>query len=165
MKISTFPMTFGLQTFRLIAVSVLMSFALLSCNSDDDDMITFLDAHGGTQWKFDDPNSETELYLKISESEANPFELWLKTFLSNDCYVYQSVEDDGTPEILENNENRLVIRLEESNEEYTLITLNVSQNVLTVEFEYYENGQLDDDNGVIMFANNDDISNIEVCAF
>lgn len=165
MNISTIPLTFDLKTLKLLGISILMSFALVSCNDDDDEeLLTFLDVHGNTQWKFDDPTSDTELYLKINDSEANPFELWL-TLLDGGCYVYQSVEDDGTPEILENTKNRLVIRVEESNQEYTVVTLNVSQNVLTVESEYYEDGQLDDDNVVILFANEDDISALEICAF
>lgn len=104
------------------------------------------------------------LYLRINDSETNPFELWL-TFLANSCYVYQSVEDDGTPEILENSENKLVIRVDESNDEYTIVTLTVSQGVLTVVSEEFENGELDEENIVILFANEDDISNIEICAF
>jgi hypothetical protein len=75
------------------------------------------------------------------------------------------VEDDGTPEILENTENKLVIRVDESNDEYTIVTLTVSQNVLTVTNEDYENGELDEENIVILFANQDDIENIEICAF
>ena len=154
-----------LRVLRMLSISLLMIFALAACNDDDDgDMISFLDKHGDTQWKFQDPNSDTVLYLRINDSQANPFELWL-TFLANSCYVYQSVEDDGTPEILENTENKLVIRVEESNDEYTIVTLTISQNVLTVANEDYENGELDEENVVILFANQDDISNIEICAF
>ena len=155
----------SLRVLRMLSISLLMIFALAACNDDDDgDMISFLDKHGDTQWKFQDPNSDTVLYLRINDSQANPFELWL-TFLANSCYVYQSVEDDGTPEILENTENKLVIRVDESNDEYTIVTLTVSQNVLTVANEDYENGELDEENVVILFANQDDISNIEICAF
>ncbi len=155
----------SLRVLRMLSISLLMIFALAACNDDDDDdMISFLDKHGETQWKFQDPNSDTVLYLRINDSQANPFELWL-TFLANSCYVYQSVEDDGTPEILENTENKLVIRVDESNDEYTIVTLTVSQNVLTVASEDYENGELDEENVVILFANQDDISNIEICAF
>lgn len=155
----------SLRVLRMLSISLLMIFALAACNDDDDDnVISFLDKHGDTQWKFQDPNSDTVLYLRINDSQANPFELWL-TFLANSCYVYQSVEDDGTPEILENTENKLVIRVDESNDEYTIVTLTVSQNVLTVANEDYENGELDEENVVILFANQDDISNIEICAF
>lgn len=165
MKILPNTMGSSLRVLRMLSISLLMIFALAACNDDDDDdMISFLDKHGETQWKFQDPNSDTVLYLRINDSQANPFELWL-TFLANSCYVYQSVEDDGTPEILENTENKLVIRVDESNDEYTIVTLTVSQNVLTVASEDYENGELDDENVVILFANQDDISNIEICAF
>ena len=165
MKILPNTMGSSLRVLRMLSISLLMIFALAACNDDDDDnMISFLDKHGDTQWKFQDPNSDTVLYLRINDSQANPFELWL-TFLANSCYVYQSVEDDGTPEILENTENKLVIRVDESNDEYTIVTLTVSQNVLTVASEDYENGELDDENVVILFANQDDISNIEICAF
>ena len=165
MKILPYSIEAPLKVIRMLSLSLLMIFALVSCNDDDDDdMITFLDKHGDTQWKFQDPGSDTVLYLRINDSQTNPFELWL-TFLANSCYVYQSVEDDGTPEILENTENKLVIRVEESNDEYTIVTLTVSQNVLTVASEDYENGQLEDENIAILFANQDDISNIEICAF
>ena len=165
MKISTIPLKLDFRTLKLLSVAFIMSFAIVSCNDDDDEeILNFLDAHGDTQWKFDDPGSDTALYLRINDSEANPFELWL-TLQADGCYVYQSVEDDGTPEILENTENKLVIRVEESNEEYTIITLRVAQDVLTVESEYYENGELDEDNAVILFANDDDLSDIEICAF
>ena len=165
MKILPKTIDSSLRVLRMLSISLLMIFALASCNDDDDDnMLSFLDKHGDTQWKFQDPNSDTVLYLRINDSQANPFELWL-TFLANSCYVYQSVEDDGTPEILENTENKLVIRVDESNDEYTIVTLTVSQNVLTVASEDYENGELDDENVVILFANQDDISNIEICAF
>jgi len=150
---------------KVFGLFIMMGIALLSCNDDgDDDMLTFLDVHGDTQWKFQDPTSETTLYLKVNDSEMSPFDLWL-TFLANSCYVHQSVEDDGTPEILENTENKLKIKVAESDTEYTLLTLTVSQNVLTVESEYFENGELDEDNIVILFANSDDITNIEICAF
>jgi hypothetical protein len=165
MKILPEAMVSSSRVLKTLSVLLLMIFALVACNDDDDDdMISFLDKHGGTQWKFQDPNSDTVLYLRINDSQINPFELWL-TFLANSCYVYQSVEDDGTPEILENTENKLVIRVEESNDEYTIVTLTISQNVLTVANEDYENGELDEENVVILFANQDDISNIEICAF
>jgi hypothetical protein len=157
-------MKFDLRVLQVLTIAILLSFAPVSCTDDEDSVLTFLEVHGGTQWKFDDPGSDTELYLKINESEANPFELWL-TLFAEGCYAYQSVEDDGTPEILENTADKLVIRVEESNQEYTVISLNVSQNVLTVKSESFENGQLDDDNVVILFANDDDISDIEICAF
>ena len=161
------PQTFetSIRALKVFSLTLLMIFAVASCNDDDDgDIVSFLDKHGDTQWKFQDPGSDTVLYLRINDSQTNPFELWL-TFLANSCYVYQSVEDDGTPEILENTENKLVIRVDESNDEYTIVTLTVSQNVLTVISEDYENGVLDEENIVILFANQDDISNIEICAF
>ena len=164
MKILTPDFGSVLRAFKVLSFTLLMIVAVVSCNDDDDDMVSFLDKHGNTQWKFQDPNSDTVLYLRINDSQTNPFELWL-TFLANSCYVYQSVEDDGTPEILENTENKLVIRVEESNDEYTVVTLTISQNVLTVTNEDYENGELDEENIVILFANQDDISNIEICAF
>ena len=165
MKILPYTLETSFRILKVLSFTLLMIFAVVSCNDDDDDnMVSFLDKHGETQWKFQDPNSDTVLYLKINDSQANPFELWL-TFLANSCYVYQSVEDDGTPEILENTENKLVIRVDESNDEYTIVTLTVSQNVLTVTNEDYENGELDEENIVILFANQDDIDNIEICAF
>jgi len=165
MKILPHTLEASFGTLKVLSFTLLMIFAVVSCNDDDDDnMVSFLDKHGDTQWKFQDPNSDTVLYLSINDSQANPFELWL-TFLANSCYVYQSVEDDGTPEILENTENKLVIRVDESNDEYTIVTLTVSQNVLTVTNEEYENGELDEENIVILFANQDDINNIEICAF
>lgn len=165
MKILPQTIEVSLRTLKVISFTLLMILAVVSCNDDGDDaVVSFLDKHGESQWKFQDPNSDTVLYLKINDSQTNPFELWL-TFLANSCYVYQSVEDDGTPEILENTENKLVIRVEETNDEYTIVTLTVSQNVLTVTNEDYENGELDEENIVILFANQDDISNIEICAF
>ena len=165
MKILPHTLETSFRILKVLSFTLLMIFAVVSCNDDDDDnMVSFLDKHGDTQWKFQDPNSDTVLYLKINDSQANPFELWL-TFLANSCFVYQSVEDDGTPEILENTENKLVIRVDESNDEYTIVTLTVSQNVLTVTNEDYENGELDEENIVILFANQDDIDNIEICAF
>ena len=165
MKILPHTIEASFRILKVLSFTLLMIFAVVSCNDDDDDdMVSFLDKHGDTQWKFQDPNSDTLLYLKINDSQANPFELWL-TFLANSCYVYQSVEDDGTPEILENTENKLVIRVDESNDEYTIVTLTVSQNVLTVTNEDYENGELDEENIVILFANQDAIDNIEICAF
>lgn len=165
MKILPYSIEVSLRTLKVLSFTLLMILAVVSCNDDDDnDRVSFLDKHGDTQWKFQDPNSDTLLYLRINDSQTNPFELWL-TFLANSCYVYQSVEDDGTPEILENTENKLVIRVDESNDEYTIVTLTVSQNVLTVTNEDYENGELDEENIVILFANQDDINNIEICAF
>jgi hypothetical protein len=165
MKILPHTLEASFRALKVLSFTLLMILAVVSCNDDDDDnMVSFLDKHGDTQWKFQDPNSDTVLYLKINDSQANPFELWL-TFLANSCYVYQSVEDDGTPEILENTENKLVIRVDESNDEYTIVTLTASQNVLTVTNEDYENGELDEENIVILFANQDDIDNIEICAF
>ncbi len=154
----------ALRPLKMLSLSLLMIFAVAACSDDEDDVTSFLDKHGNTQWRFQDTDSQTVLYLRINDSQTNPFELWL-SLLQSTCYVYQSVEDDGTPEILENTENKLVIRVDESNEEYTIVTLTISQQVLTVVSEDYENGELDDENIVILFANDDDISNLEICDF
>ena len=57
MKILPHTLEASFRILKVLSFTLLMIFAVVSCNDDDDDnMVSFFDKHGVTQWKFQDPN-------------------------------------------------------------------------------------------------------------
>jgi hypothetical protein len=149
--------------FKALGLFVVMAIGLFSCSDDSNDKSTsFLVKNGDTSWKIVDPTSGASIYAHINNNEANPFEIWA-SFAAETCYLYQSIDDSGAIEVLENTENKAVIRIDDSATEYTIITLSVSGTVLTVESEYFENGQSTEDEIFILQKTNDNVDDLEVC--
>jgi hypothetical protein len=149
--------------FKALGLFLAMTIALFSCSDDSNDKSTsFLAKNGGTSWKIVDPSSGASIYAHINNNEANPFEIWA-AFAAETCFIYQSIDDSGSVEVLENTENKVVIRIDDNATEYTLITLTVSGNVLTVESEYFEDGESTEDEIFILQKTSDNVDDLEVC--
>lgn len=146
----------SLKVFGLLAVLTLF---LTSCGDDGNDGTSFLEKHGGTTWKFSQDGGT--IYTQINNSESNPFEIWASLF--DACYIYESISDSGNTEVLENKENKVVIRIEEGASEYNLLTLSVSGDALTIKNEYYEEGILEDEDFFILQKTSDNVDDLELC--
>ena len=141
-----------------------LSVSFISCSDDDDDdkQSSFLENHAGSLWNFSEEISGTSLYLRINSSESNPFELWLK-WPGTSCYEHEGVDDSATPEILENTKNTLKMKVVDSSSEYTIVTLSVSGDFLTIDYEYYEDGSMVEEEGVILARSSDKVSDLQLC--
>lgn len=149
-----------LKAFGLIAF-LMFSMSFISC-SDDDDPKSFLETHGGTVWNFAEEDAGISIYVQLNSTVSNPFEIWMD-LLGVGCYLYQSIEDDGTPEVIEDSENKVVIRVEENDTDYILLTLRVVGNRLTVTTEEYEDGELDENQTIILDKSSDNVDDLEIC--
>lgn len=147
-----------LKAFALI---ILFALAFHSC-SDDDNPKSFLDAHGGTVWKFGDANDILSLYAQINNSETNPFEFWLYDLI-DECYLHESVTNEGTTEVLQNSENKIEIKISESSGDYGILTMTVSGDILRVQFDSYEDGELTEDEQFILERSNDNVDDLTIC--
>ncbi len=149
-----------IKAFALIA---LISILFVSCSDDDnDDEKSFLETHGGTVWKFGEPEDGLSAYSQINNSLANPFEIWVFNALS-DCYIYESITDEGSPEVIENRENKVEIRIGGDTGDYGILTMTVSGNVLRVELDTYEDGELIDDEIIVLQKTSDNTDDLEIC--
>lgn len=146
----------GLRVFGLLAILTLF---LSSCSDDGDDGTSFLEKHGGTTWKFS--VDEGTIYAQINSSESNPFEIWVSLFEA--CYIYESISDTGNIQVLENNENKVVIRIDEGPSEYSLLTLSVTGDALTIQSAYYEDGVLEEEDFFILQKTSDNVDDLELC--
>ena len=125
--------------FKAFGLILMMVFSLVSCSDDDgDDALTFLETNGGTVWSVS--QSGASIYAQINNSESNPFEFWA-SFGEDGCYIHESIDDEGNVEVLENSENKLKLRVDEGENEYTILTLTITGNILTVQSEYFEDGE------------------------
>ena len=126
--------------FKAFGLLLMMVFSLVSCSDDgDDDAKTFLETNGGTVWTVSQAGAS--VYAQINNNESNPFEFWV-SLGAGACYVHEDINEDGTVEVLENTENKFKVRVEDDLDEYTIATLTIKGNVLTVEYEYVEDGEL-----------------------
>ncbi len=149
-----------IKAFALIA---LISFSFVACSDDDnDDEKSFLETHGGTVWKFGEPEDGLNIYSQINSSIANPFEIWVYNVV-DDCYRYESFTDEGSPEVIENRENKVEIRIGDDTGEYGILTMTVSGDVLRVELDTYEDGELIDSEKFILQRTSDSTDALEIC--
>ncbi len=148
--------------FRAFALIALISFSFLACSDDDnEDEKSFLEAHGGTVWEFGEPEDALSVYAQINSLISNPFELWVKN--GGDCYIYESITDEGSPEVTEDRENKVEIRIGGNTGEYGVLTMTVSGDILRVELETYEEGALVDSQRFILQRSNDSTEGLEIC--
>jgi hypothetical protein len=149
---------------RILSLFVLfvLAISLYGC-SDDNGITTFLESQANTTWKFTDTTTGSILYAKINNDETNPFEFWL-SIADVGCFIHDSVADDGTVEILENTKNKLVIKVVESAQAYSTITLTVVGDILTAISEEFEDDISIDKNIFILNKTLDDLNGLEICA-
>ena len=151
--------------FRALGLLTMMALALFSCSDDDDNDASksFLEKHGGTVWKFEEPVSGAAIFAQINNSEANPFEIWIS--FDGTCFFYESITDTGNIEVLENTENKVVIRIDEGATEYSILQLTVTGDVLAVNSKFYEDGQLEDDETFVLQKTSDNPDDLVLCEF
>ena len=149
-----------LRTFALIA---LISFSFVACSDDDEkDEKSFLETHGNTVWKFGEPEDGLSVYAQINSTITNPFEIWLYHD-SGDCYAYQSITDEGSPEVIEDRENKVQIRIGGDTGDYVMLTMTVSGDILRVELDTYEDGQLADSDTIVLRRTDDNTDDLVLC--
>jgi hypothetical protein len=144
-----------LKVFGLLAM---LTLSLVSC-SDDGKSADFWEKNGGTTWKY--AESGGTIYARINSSESNPIEVWASLF--DACYIYETFASAGDVEVLENKEHKVVIRIDESDTEYTILEMRISGDVLTIASEIYEDGALSEDEVFILVRTTDDVDNLELC--
>lgn len=149
--------------FRIFALIALFSLSFTACSDDDeDDDKSFLEVHGGTVWNLGEPEDGFSVYAQINNNESNPFEIWVYDD-SNDCYLYQKITDEGSPEVIENRENKVEIRIGGDTGQYGLLTMTVSGDILRVELDTYDDGVLVDSEKFILQRTSDNVADLEIC--
>jgi len=149
---------------KTIALIALISFSFMACSDDDDkDEKSFLETHGGSVWKFGEPEDGFSVYAQINSTPSNPFEIWVYDD-SGDCYEYEKITDEGSPEVIEDRENKVQIQIGGDTGSYGVLTMTVSGDVLRVELDSYEDGQLDDSETIILQRTSDSTGALEICA-
>lgn len=144
--------------FKAFGLILMMVFSFISCS--DDDASTFLETNGGTVWKVN--QSGASIYAQINNNESNPFEFWA-TFGEGGCYIHESINDEGNVEVLENTEDSLKVRIDEDENEYTILTLTVRGDILTVQSEYFEDGQSVEKEIIPLTKTSDDPDDLLLC--
>lgn len=120
----------------LILLGLIIS--LNSCNTDDETSNTFLKKYDGTSWIV--PIGEETIYIRINDDLNTFIEEW-EYRDSDDCYEYEDhFFEEGTYEIIENSENKLIIEYNYEGETETL-TLTVQGDVLKVVVDYSFEGE------------------------
>lgn len=145
-----------------------LTISLNSCSDDDDDNNsndnTFLETLDGSKWKLEDEGGT--IYIKITNNEINPLEIWV-SFLDAGCYINGNAlsDDDSSIEIIENSATKLVIKTEDSSDEYDLITFTKNGDKLSMKIETYYNGVLDDTEVIQFNKTTTNLDNLELCDF
>ncbi len=152
-----------ISRLKALALIALISFSFVGCSDDGEEEKSFLETHGGSVWKLGEPEDGFSVYAQINSTENNPFEIWIYDE-TRDCYDYQSITDEGSPEVVENRENKVQIRIGGDSGEYVILTMTISGDVLRVELDYYEDGVLDDEVQFVLQRTSDNIADVTVCA-
>lgn len=114
---------------------------IISCSKSDDDTpsLAFLQKYSQTVWVSHD--YQATIYGRIHNSVSAPFELWM---LEDGCYYHENLVL-GNCSIKENSELRFqceAIDYESSTEIRILMTVQVTNEILVFETQYYEDGLL-----------------------
>ncbi len=120
---------------------LILPLLIICCSKSDDDTpsLTFLQKYSQTVWVSHD--YQATIFGRIRNNVSTPFELWM---LEGDCYYHESLTLNNCS-IKENSENRFqceAIAYESETEIRVLITLQVTNDSLVFETQYYENGLL-----------------------
>lgn len=143
---------------RMFGLLMMLSCLFIACDDDGDD-ISFLEKHGESLWKISEGGGT--VYAQINNSVSNPLELWASLF--DACYIYESISGAGNVEVLENTENKLVLRIDEGTNDYAILSLTVIGEILTVKSDYYEDGSLDESETIALKSSSDDVNELELC--
>ena len=153
-----------LKGWSVIALMLVVVTAV-SCSDDDDEpqSKSFFEAHGGTNWDFEDTNTGIAVFVKINENATRLFDIFIN--LTGECFMEFPVAGVDNPEVLEDSENRFKIRLSESDTKYQILSASVSGEILTVSVESYENGEiLEDESGnFLLFSSDKEVGDLTMC--
>jgi len=84
-------------------------------------------------------------------------------YVQGECYRYESITDEGSPEVIENRENKVAIRIGGDTGEYGILTMTISGDVLRVELDTYEDGELIDSDKFILQRSSDNTDDLDIC--
>ena len=127
-----------------------------SCDDDDDDVNSFLEMYANSTWQ----DSEGELFLRIVNNPAILVEGWE---YYEECYEYWTIGEDGTLEILENSENKLIVEITYNEDGFEIsftFTLTVNGNNLTIVFE---SDDIEDSETILLISSDADVDDFEEC--
>lgn len=149
--------------FNAMLIMALFVLSLGSCSDDDDESDkSFLEVHGGTVWKLGEPEDGLSVYAKINSTASNPFEIWVYD-TGGACYQYQSITDEGSPEVVQNRENKVEIRIGGTTGEYAILTMTISGDILRVELNSYDEGSLIEEEKFILERTNENVDSLVKC--
>lgn len=147
--------------FKAFALSLVLVLTLFSCSDDGDDAKTFLEENGGTVWKL--TLGGESIYAQINNSESSPIEFWVPSEYEDNCYENETVIGIGGVEILENTENVFKVKVEDGENDYIIMTFTITGSVLTIKYEYFEDGELDDTQTLPLQKTDDDPDDLPLC--
>ena len=147
--------------FKAFALSLVLVLTLFSCSDDGDDEKTFLEKNGGTVWSLN--LGGAPVYAQINNSESSPIEFWVPSEDEDSCYEHETVSGIGGIEVLENTENVFKVKADDGENDYIIMTFTVSGNVLTIKYEYFEDGELDDTQILPLQKTDDDPDDLPLC--
>ena len=81
----------------------------------------------------------------------------------DECYLYEKISNEGSPEVLENRENKVEIRIGDESGDYGILTMTVSGDILRVELDSYEDGEMVEEERFILNRSSDNASDLNVC--
>ena len=143
-----------------ILLTIAIFFSAFSLKDSEDK--TFLETYKGTVWKYGDVKEGLTLYAQINRSESEPLELWMYNVIDG-CYFYERYAESVSTEVLENNKNKVQIRIKESADEYGIFTLTIKGNDLTVELDSFKHGKLVKEEQFNLNKSKDNIDQLTVC--
>lgn len=143
------------QRFLYLFLLLGLAISFNSCD-DDDDVNSFLEMYANSTWQ----DSEGELFLRIVNDPSILVESWE---YYEECYDYGHIGEEGTVEIIENSENRLIAKVtynEEGFEFSFTITLTANNNNLTIVFE---SDDIEDSETILLISSDADVDALEEC--
>ena len=81
----------------------------------------------------------------------------------DNCYENETVIGIGGVEILENTENVFKVKVEDGENDYIIMTFTITGSVLTIKYEYFEDGELDDTQTLPLQKTDDDPDDLPLC--
>ena len=128
-------------------VIILLGLLVLSCSSDDNDQeqeLNFLEQYDGFVFRSESTSGIT--YSRIVNNENAPIEVWIR-FLSlhpNDCFIIAPFEVFEPGAVITKLEPDLMEISRPMYDDLELIrSYTVSNNALSIEVEWYLNGELE----------------------
>ena len=146
-----------------ILILLVMSVSLSSCG-DDNNIKSFLEKYGNTDWKFSEPTIGETLYVRILNDSSNPFDIWFSVAEAG-CFIKESLGDGGTVEVLENTENGFKIKVVDDGNpsEYGIFTFTVNGDILTIKSEFFVDDILDDQQLFVLQSTTDNLDDLNIC--